>query len=236
VWRDRALADRLEREATMLKRRFNDAFWCQRRGGWIYALALDGDKRPVDSLCSNLGHLLWSGIVDENRAPTLVDLLMGDELWSGWGVRTMATGDAGYNPLTYHNGTIWPHDNSLIALGLAQYGFRAEALRIVRTLFAAAAALDYQLPEVFGGFARSEAPQPIAYPTATKPQAWASGTPILLLQVLLDLTPDRQREVLRSAAGEIPSWAGSLRLGPVQGFGTGWDVRISDGAVAVTPA
>jgi glycogen debranching enzyme len=236
VWRDRPLAERLERDASELKRRFNDAYWCERRDGWIYALALDGEKRAVNSLCSNIGHLLWSGIVADEHAPAVVDLLMGDELWSGWGVRTMATGDAGYNPLTYHNGTIWPHDNSLIALGLARYGFRSEALRIVRSLFSAAASLDYQLPEVFGGFARSESSQPIAYPTATKPQAWAAGAPILLLQILLGLTPDRGREVLRTTASEMPSWTGTLRLGPVQAFGSAWDVRLTDGAVAVTPA
>ena len=236
VWRDRALADRLEREAAELKARFNDAFWCERRGSWIYALALDGEKRPVDSLCSNIGHLLWSGIVDDERAPAVADLLMGDELWSGWGVRTMGTCDAGYNPLTYHNGTVWPHDNSLIALGLQRYGFRSEALRIVRALLGAAAALDHQLPEVFGGFARSEAPQPIAYPTATKPQAWAAGSPILLLEILLGLAPDRGREVLRSSAEEMPSWAGSLRLAPVNAFGTNWDVRLADGTVSVSAA
>ncbi len=237
VWRDRALAERLEADADTLKTKFNDAFWIERNGNPIYALALDGDKRPVDSLCSNIGHLLWSGIVPEDRAGLVVDCLMGEELWSGWGVRTMAAADAGYNPLTYHNGTVWPHDNSLIALGLARYGFRSEALRIVRSLLAAAGALDYQLPEVFGGFPRSEAPQPIAYPTATKPQAWAAGTPILLLQVLLALEPDREREVLATrAADELPAWAGSLRLSPVQAFGAGWDVRVESGVVFVTPA
>ena len=110
-------------------------------------------------------------------------------------------GDGGYNPLTYHNGTVWPHDNSLIAAGLARYGYRAEALRIVRSMFSAAGALGYQLPEVFGGFARSDAPEPIAYPTATKPQAWAAGAPILLLQLLLGLEPDREHEVLRDGRG-----------------------------------
>src|ERR671936_178770 len=226
VWRDRGLGERLEREANELQRRFDQAFWIDRRGGY-YALALDGEKQQVDALCSNIGHLLWSGIVPPERVDAIVDALMGEELWSGWGVRTMSTGDRGYNPLSYHNGTVWPHDNSLIAVGLARYGFRAEALRIVRSLFAAAGALDYQLPEVFGGFARSEAPQPIAYPTATKPQAWASGAPILLLQVLLGLAPDRGREVLRSSAEEMPSWAGSLRLAPVNAFGTNWDVRLA---------
>src|SRR5262249_40318496 len=158
-----------------------------------------------------------------------VDSLMSEELWSGWGVRTMATRDAGYNPLTYHNGTVWPHDNSLIAVGLARYGYRSEALRIVRSLLGAAAALDYQLPEGFGGSPRGAAPLRIGYPTATKPQGWAAGTPILLLQVLLALEPDRRRELLTTRTDErLPAWAGSLRLSPVQAFGSGWDVRVQD--------
>ena len=236
VWRERELAERLTREAAELKEKFNDLFWCERDGRWIYALALDGEKQPVNSLCSNIGHLLWSGIVSEDRAAAVVDCLMGEELWSGWGVRTMATGDGGYNPLTYHNGTVWPHDNSLIALGLARYGYHSEALRIVRSVLAAAGSLGDQLPEVFGGFPRSEAPKPIAYPTATKPQAWAAGAPILLMQVLLGLEPDRTRETLRATSAEMPAWAGSLRFGPVQAFGSSWSVRVEDGAVSVAPA
>ena len=131
VWGDEALADRLEREAAELRRRFDEAFWCERPGGWTYALALDGEKRPVNSLTSNVGHLLWSGIVPEERVDTLVQQLFGPTLWSGWGVRTMASDDAGYNPLAYHDGTVWPHDNSLIAWGLARYGRQEEALRIM---------------------------------------------------------------------------------------------------------
>ena len=233
MWRDRELAARLDQDANELRERFDHAYWIE--DGGYYALALDGEKRKVDALCSNIGHLLWSGIVPPHRVDAIVDRLMGDDLWSGWGVRTMSTADAAYNPLSYHNGTVWPHDNSLIAVGLARYGYRPEALRIVRSLLAAAGSLGYQLPEVFGGFPRSEAPQPIAYPTATKPQAWAAGAPILLLQILLGLAPDRQREVLRTSADEVPSWAGSLHLAPVQAFGSEWDVRLADGTVSVTP-
>src|SRR5204863_80399 len=114
IWRDRPLAERLEREAQERHRAFNERFWTDARGGY-YVLALDGEKRQVDSLCSNVGHLLWSGIVPTERLDAVVDALMGQDLWSGWGVRTMSAGDAGYNPLSYHNGTVWPHDNSLIA-------------------------------------------------------------------------------------------------------------------------
>jgi glycogen debranching enzyme len=237
VWRDRALADRLERDAEELRRAFDERFWTDRRGGY-YVLALDGEKRQVDSLCSNIGHLLWSGIVPRERVDAIVDALMGEELWSGWGVRTMSEGDAGYNPLSYHNGTVWPHDNSLIAVGLARYGRWAEAQRIVRRMLTAAGHFEYQLPEVFAGLARQETPFPIAYPTAARPQAWAAGTPVLLLQVLLGLRPDRGRHALETLApAELPSWVGrSLRLTGVRAFDRQWDVRVEDSHVTVEEA
>jgi glycogen debranching enzyme len=234
VWRERELADRLERDAEQLRQRFNDAFWVDRRGGY-YALALDGEKRPVDSLCSNIGHLLWSGIVPDERADAVVDALMGEALWSGWGVRTMSSADAAYNPLSYHNGTVWPHDNSLIALGLARYGRWKEAQRIVSRMLAAATHFRYQLPEVFAGMPRAETPFPIAYPTAARPQAWAAGAPVLLLQILLGLQPDRRLQALVTIApDEIPTWAGNVRLSGVRAFGHPWDVRLEDGRITIT--
>ena len=234
VWRDRALAERLEREASDLHAAFNERFWTDARGGY-YVLALDGGKNQVDALCSNVGHLLWSGIVPPERVDAVVDSLMGASLWSGWGVRTMSAADAGYNPLSYHNGTVWPHDNSLIAQGLARYGRWAEAQRIVRRMLTAARHFDYQLPEVFAGLPRSETPFPIAYPTAARPQAWAAGTPVLLLQVLLGLEPDRRRHELTSRApSDVPSWAGrSLRLAGIRAFDRQWDVRLENGRVRV---
>jgi glycogen debranching enzyme len=234
IWRDRPLAERLEREAAELQARFDYAYWTDARGGY-YVLALDGDKRQVDSLCSNMGQLLWSGIVPAERVDTVADRLMGDALWSGWGVRTMSTLDAGYNPLSYHNGTVWPHDNSLIALGLARYGRWDEAQRIVRRLLVAAAHFDYLLPEVFAGFARTETPFPIAYPTAARPQAWAAGAPVLLLRVLLALEPDRRRQVLETRPDVVvPSWAGrELRLTDVRVFDRLWEVRVAGGEVTV---
>jgi glycogen debranching enzyme len=233
VWRDRDLADRLERDAGELARRFNEVYWIESRGGY-YALALDRDKRRVDALCSNIGHLLWSGIVLPERVDAVVDALMGEELWSGWGVRTMSTGDAGFNPLEYHDGTVWPHDNSLVAWGLARYGRWPEVQRIIRRMIQASVHFEHQLPEVFAGFARTETPFPIAYPTASRPQAWAAGTPVLLLQLLLGLEPDRHRHTLVShASEELPTWAGSLKLAGVRAFGRVWDVRIEDGKVLV---
>jgi glycogen debranching enzyme len=236
VWRDGELADRLEREAAELRARFDDAFWVEERGGY-YALALDGDKQRVDALSSNIGHLLWSGIVPPARVEHVVDRLMGDELWSGWGVRTMSTGDAAYNPLSYHNGTVWPHDNSLVAWGLARNARWPEALRIVRAMFEAAVSFGYQLPEVFSGFSRAETPFPVAYPTAARPQAWAAGTPVLLLQLLLGLEPDRRRQRLTTVAPlELPSWTRDLRLSGVRAFGRTWDARLEGGAVTVDEA
>ncbi|HEY6152080.1 MAG TPA: glycogen debranching N-terminal domain-containing protein [Gaiellaceae bacterium] len=234
IWRDRPLAERLEREAQELYRAFNERFWTDARGGY-YVLALDGEKRQVDSLCSNIGHLLWSGIVPTERVDAVVDALMGEELWSGWGVRTMSSGDAGYNPLSYHNGTVWPHDNSLIAQGLARHRRWPEAQRIVRRMMGAAAHFRNQLPEVFAGLPREETPFPIAYPTAARPQAWAAGTPVLLLQVLLGLEADRRRQVLETfAPEELPSWAGrSLRLSGIRAFERQWDVRVDRGHVTV---
>jgi glycogen debranching enzyme len=233
VWRERALADRLDRDAAELQRRFDEAFWVEDRGGF-YALALDADKRPVDSACSNMGHLLWSRIVPEHRVDAVVDQLMGDALWSGWGVRTMADDAAAYSPLSYHNGTVWPHDNSLIAWGLARYGRWAEAQRIVQRMLGASRHFAYQLPEVFAGLRRSETPFPIAYPTAARPQAWAAGTPVLLLQVLLGLEPNRRRHVLTSLVDEqLPHWTGDIRLTGVRAFEGLWDVRLANGRVTV---
>jgi len=188
IWSDEELADRLEQEAEALKGRFNEDFWVARRD--FFALALDGDKRQVDSLTSNIGQLLWSGIVDEAKAEAVVRHLMDDAIFSGWGVRTMAVGEGGYNPIRYHNGTVWPHDNSLIALGLTRYGYREEAARIAKALLEAATYFDYRLPEVFAGYPREVTRFPVEYPTASSPQAWATGTPFALLRTMLGLDPD----------------------------------------------
>ena len=180
VWGDPRWADKLEREAAELKTRFNNDFWIAERG--FFALALDGKKRQVDSLTSNIGHLLWSGIADDDKAESCVRHLMSDELFSGWGVRTMAAGEGSYNPIGYHVGTVWPHDNSIIAWGLRRYGYRAEAARICRGDAGGGRAVQRRLPEAFGGYPRSETHYPVEYPTACSPQAWATGAPLLLLR------------------------------------------------------
>jgi glycogen debranching enzyme len=187
-WNDPELADRLEREAAQLKERFNRDFWIP--GRKFFAIALDGDKRQVDSLTSNIGHLLWSGIVDDDKARAVRRHLMSDRMFSGWGVRTMAEGEGAYNPIEYHNGTVWPHDNAFIAAGLKRYGYGKDAARIAYAILEAATYFDWRLPEVFAGYARSLTQFPVEYPTASSPQAWATGTPLLLLRVLLGLEPD----------------------------------------------
>jgi glycogen debranching enzyme len=235
AWRDRDLADRLDAEASELQRKFDEAFWVEERGGF-YALALDGDKRRVDSLASNIGHLLWSGIVPRERIGDVVDRLMGPALWSGWGVRTMSADDAGFNPLSYHNGTVWPHDNSLIAWGLARQDHWPECHQIVRRMLDAAGHFDWQLPEVFAGLHRAETPFPIAYPTAARPQAWAAGTPVLLLQLLLGLVPDRDRQRLYTIAPELPTWAGEIRVSGIPAFDRRWDAIVEGGNVRVEAA
>ena len=212
VWGDPTWAAKLDVEAAELKRRFNEDFWVPERG--FFALALDGDKRRVDSLTSNIGHLLWSGIVDADKAQPVVDQLMGDRLFSGWGVRTMAEGEGGYNPIEYHNGTVWPHDNSFIAAGLRRYGYTAEAARLSFAVLEAATYFQSRLPEAFAGYPRQLTGVPVEYPTASSPQAWATGTPLLLLRAMLGLEPGNNGPL---SDPELPNGIESLHLDGVPG-------------------
>ncbi|KAB1139229.1 glycogen debranching N-terminal domain-containing protein [Micromonospora sp. DT46] len=186
-WGDPDFADRLEREAAALKERFNRDFWVA--DGEYYALALDPDGRQCDVLSSNIGHLLWSGIVDDDRAEKIAEHLVGPRLFTGWGVRTLAEGEVRYNPIGYHNGTIWPFDNSFIAWGLRRYGFAEEAAVIANGILDAATYFQGRLPEAFGGYPRELTKFPVEYPTACSPQAWSTGTPLLLLRTMLGLEP-----------------------------------------------
>jgi glycogen debranching enzyme len=223
VWRDAGLARKLREDAADLKRRFDRDFWVEARGGY-YALALDGTGRQVDSVTSNMGHLLWSGIVPEERSRAVADRLMEDALFSGWGVRTMSEEDGGYNPIEYHNGTVWPHDNSLIAYGLYRYGYRAEANRIATAMIEAARHFDYRLPEVFAGYRREETRFPVGYPTTCSPQGWAAGTPPLLVRAMLGLEPDPEScELALDPA--LPEPLSTLRLENVPAFGELWTVE-----------
>jgi glycogen debranching enzyme len=222
IWNDPELADRLDHESADVKTRFNRDFWIPERQ--FFALALDGDKRQVDSLTSNIGHLLWSGIVDDDKAQAVRDHLMSDAMFSGWGVRTMAEGEGGYNPIEYHNGTVWPHDNAFIAAGLRRYGYAEDAARIAFGLLEAATYFDWRLPEVFAGYARSLTMFPVEYPTASSPQAWATGTPLLLLRVLLGLEPDG---ATLTSAPVLPRGIDELALRRVTGRWGAADVSAS---------
>ena len=205
VWHDERLAAQLERRAGDLRARFHHDFWIPERG--CHALALDGTKRPVDSLTSNIGHLMWSGILDDREAAATAEQLLDEQLYSGWGVRTLGAHEAGYNPLGYHTGTIWPHDNSLIAAGLARYGHHEAAATTASAILAAAPYFEHRLPEVFAGFPRPLTSVPVAFPTASRPQAWASGAPLLLLTTLLHLHPG-----CTEAEADLPRSLGHVTL------------------------
>jgi glycogen debranching enzyme len=231
VWDDPRLAERLRREAAALKARFNRDFWIEGRGGY-FAMALDAHKRRVDALTSNIGQLLWSGIVEDDKVEAIVRHLMSEALYSGWGVRTMSRDDCGFNPIAYHNGTVWPHDNALIAAGLARYGYRAEANRITSDMLQAAQGFDYRLPEVFAGYARGRYDFPVRYPTSSSPQAWASGASILMLRTMLALEPDRQQRLL-TASPVLPKIVGRIELRGVRAFGKRYDISVASGHVEV---
>ena len=222
VWDDAGLAHELRRKAADLKERFDRDFWVE--DGGYYALALDGEGRRVDSLTSNMGHLLLSGIVPGSKARAVVDHLLGERLMSGFGVRTMAEGEGGYDAEGYHTGSVWPHDNSLIAYGLSRYGFRAEAGRVALALLDAAPHFDHRLPEVFTGYSREERPAPVPYPTSCSPQAWAAGAVPLLLRAMLGVEPDpRERRLLVDPA--LPEGI-LVELSGIPAFGGRYDLRV----------
>ena len=223
VWKDPAFAARLEKEAADLKRRFNRDFWVE--DGEYFALALDPEGKQVDALASNNGHLLWSGIVDKSKAKAVARNLLGPRLFSGWGVRTLAEGEGRYNPIGYHVGTVWPFDNSFIAWGLRRYGFKDDAAVIAAGILDAAEFFGGRLPEAFGGYERTETLYPVQYPTACSPQAWSTGTPLLLLRTMLGLEPQGENLVVDAA---LPSVIGHLELldipgrwGRIDAFGRG---------------
>jgi glycogen debranching enzyme len=184
---DRAGARHWAETAVRLKRAFNQAFWLPERG-W-YAVALDRDKRPVDALTSNIGHCLWTGIAEPDKAAAVAGHLLSADMFTGWGIRTLAASMAAYNPMSYHNGSVWPHDNALCAAGLMRYGHTTHAQRVAEAIFDAAAHFGYRLPELFCGFSRDEDIGPVPYPTSCSPQAWAAAAPLQLLTTLLRVTP-----------------------------------------------
>ena len=202
---DQELAARLEDEAASLKERFNRDFWLEEEG--FYALGLDGDKNVVPTITSNPGHLLWSGIVEEDKATKVARRLLSPMLASGWGIRTLATKQHAYDPIGYHTGSVWPHDNALIAHGLKLYGFDREAMSVIDQLSMAGAHFPLgRFPELFCGFSSQDVPLPVEYPVACRPQAWAAGAPLLMIRSYCGITADAPNGVLHLVRPNLPSW------------------------------
>ncbi len=217
---ERDLAVRLLHQAWELKARFDREFWLDDLG--TYALALDGRKRPCRVVTSNAGHALATGIALRQRAERLVGTLLSDAMYSGWGVRTVAAGSARYNPMSYHNGSVWPHDNALVALGLARYGFKQEALRILTGMFDLSIVIDlHRLPELVCGFPRLPDQYPTLYPGACTPQAWASASVFALLQAALGISFSPEEPCLRFDRPRLPPFLDRLEVRGLQvGRGT----------------
>ncbi len=204
-------AEQLRHEAARLKRRFNEAFWMDDLG--TYALALDGDKRQCRVRASNAGHTLFSGIVDAKYARRVAETLIAKESFSGWGVRTIAETESRYNPMSYHNGSVWPHDTAITAFGMARYGFKREAMMLLTGLFEASLFLDlHRLPELFCGFARLPAQGPTLYPVACSPQAWASGAVFQLVQACLGLNFSAEKPQIRFYHPQLPPYLDWMRI------------------------
>ena len=203
-------ANRLRKKAAILFKKFNEAFWDERSG--FYAYALDGDKNKVLSVASNVGHCLWSGIIAPERAAAVVKRLMQKDMWSGWGIRTLSSDHPSFNPYNYQTGAVWPHDNSLIALGMRRYGFDAEAAALAREISGAASHfLLNQLPELYAGLQRDPTGFPVQYLGANVPQAWAAGTPFALLQAMLGIQQDAPRGKLY-VDPVLPVWLPDIML------------------------
>ncbi|MGC2857573.1 glycogen debranching N-terminal domain-containing protein [Novispirillum sp. DQ9] len=208
-------------QAESLRAAVEERFWCEDMG--LYALALDGEKRPCAVRTSNAGQLLFSGLPSPTRARRVADAMLAPEFFSGFGIRTVAEGDARYNPMSYHNGSIWPHDNAMIALGMSRYGLKRPVLRVMEGLFDTAAFMDLRrLPELFCGFRRVRGAAPTLYPVACSPQAWASATPFALVQAALGLGFDPARRTIRLDRPRLPAALTEMRIG---------NLVLGDGAV-----
>ncbi len=205
------LAERQDHAADALRRSFEEKFWMEDAG--TYALALDGRKRAADGVASNAGHALWTGIASPERAASVARVLTGDGMWSGWGIRTLSSGTVGYNPIGYHLGTIWPHDNGICAAGFARYGLQDEARRVAGALLEATTHFrEARLPELFCGFGRDYSPMPVPYPVACSPQAWAAGSLFHMVAATLGMTPDARGGRLELVRPALPDWLADVRL------------------------
>ena len=216
-------AHRLEASADRLRRHFERVFWSERLGG--YVLALDGAKRPCEVRASNAGHLLWSGIVDPVRAERICDALFAPASFTGWGIRTLDASAERFNPISYHDGSVWPHDNALIAMGLARYGFKHACGSLLEAMFEASHHFDLgRMPELFCGFGRTGSVGPTHYPVACSPQAWAAGAPFLLLQACLGVEIDAPNRRVLFDRPHLPASLHAVTL---------HDLRIGDARIDV---
>jgi glycogen debranching enzyme len=211
----------LARQAKELRERFERAFWSDDLA--TYALALDGTKRSCQVRASNAGHCLFTGIAHPARARRVAETLMGEAFFTGWGIRTLAADEVRYNPMSYHNGSIWPHDNAIIGAGFARYGLRAPVARILAGLFDASLFIDRQrMPELFCGFRRRAGEGPTLYPVACAPQAWSAGAVFMLLQAMLGLSVDGAARRITISNGVLPEFLPEVRIE---------QLRIGDGSV-----
>ncbi len=235
AWRAAAeIADRLGRESDLrayarkaetIRAEFDRRFFDEGLG--TYVLALDGDKRPCRVKASNAGHALFSGIALPERAASVVETLMASSSFCGWGIRTIASTEARYNPMSYHNGSVWPHDNALIASGFARYGFRREAAEVFEGLFRASTYVDLRrLPELLCGFPRKKNCGPTFYPVACAPQAWAAAAPLSLIQSCLGLTFDPAAPQITFSEPVLPAFLDSIILRGLTVAGTGADIAL----------
>jgi glycogen debranching enzyme len=227
---DLPAAHRWANAALTLKADFNRDFWLPEHG--YFAVGLDANKTPIDSITSNVGHCLWTGIVDEDKAAAVAERLMAPDMFTGFGVRTLSSEMGVYNPVSYHNGSVWPHDNALIAAGLMRYGFVAEAQRIMMGLVETAEGFGGRLPELFSGLPRSDFPGPVPYPTACSPQAWAAAAPLSLMRTMLRLDPWIPRLTLWLTP-EVPDELGDLTVGNIPMGDSRMTVTVRHGEVTV---
>jgi glycogen debranching enzyme len=208
---DYRTSSRLREEAQELKERFHRAFWMEDQS--YAAAALDGEKRQVRTVVSNPGHCLYSDILTPNQAEHVARRLLQPDMFSGWGIRTMSKSATAYNPMSYHNGSVWPHDNAMIAAGLKRYGYVKATSRVVTAIFDAAIHADYmRLPELFCGFTRRTPNQPVAYPVACSPQAWAAGSPLLMLQAILGISARAHENMLTVNQPHLPPWLNVVEM------------------------
>ncbi|WP_259406248.1 glycogen debranching N-terminal domain-containing protein [Microbispora sp. H10885] len=215
------------RRAAELRARFNERFWLPDRG--YFAVGLDHEGRPIDALASNMGHCLWSGIVDRDKAASVAGHLLSPRMFTGFGIRTLASDMGAYNPMSYHNGSVWPHDSALAAAGLMRYGFVEEAQRVACGLLDAARAFGDRLPELFCGFDRGEFNLPVPYPTSCSPQAWSSAAPIQLVRLLLRIDPWVPHGKVWIAPA-LPAGFGDLRISGMHLAGTRVDLDVREGS------